>query len=109
MATRSIRITHRPTGELLAAGPLGWAIRPFEGNLYISRRHLLTSNFEPNYIPGFCPYKFFYVWLDFRWEGGVTRNLGWLYWLPNPMFPFICYRVGVPRDHPELLVEELSD
>jgi len=45
--------------------------------------------------------------LDLALENGQkVKNLGWLYWLPNPLFPFIWYRVAVPREHPELLVEE---
>jgi uncharacterized protein (DUF427 family) len=56
-------------------------------------------------MPGLCPYKFLYVWMDFSWGGRATRNLGWLYWLPNPLLPFIWFRVAVPRDHPELHVE----
>lgn len=106
---RSIRITHRPTGTLIAEGPVGWGITPFEGNYYIRKRHLRTDAFKANFIPGLCPYKFLYVWLDFRPRGGDrVRNLGWLYWLPNPLFPFIWFRVAVPRHHPELDIEELE-
>jgi hypothetical protein len=32
-----------------------------------------------------------------------------MYWLPNPLFPFIWYRVGVPADHPDLIIEKVSD
>ena len=32
-----------------------------------------------------------------------VKNLGWLYWLPNPLLPFIWFRVVVPRHHPELV------
>jgi hypothetical protein len=46
---------------LLAEGPLGWGITPFEGNFYIRRKHLRTENLRPNYVPGFCIYKFLYV------------------------------------------------
>lgn len=92
----------------IAEGPLGWGITPFEGNLYISRKYLQTDGFKPNFIPGLCPYKFLYVWLDLELpDGEKVKNLGWMYWLPNPLFPFIWYRVGVPQDHPELLVEEV--
>ena len=38
-------------------------------------------------------------------KGGPERFLGRLYWLPNPLFPFIWYRVAVPRNHPSLQVE----
>ena len=110
MAKRYIRITHRPSGTALAEGPLGWGITPFEGNLYISRKYLLTDGFKVNFVPGFCPYKFLYVWLDLALgHGHPVRNLGWLYWLPNPLFPFIWYRVAVPGVHPELAVEEVDE
>jgi len=84
-------------------------ITPFEGNLYIRRKFLFTNRFKPNFIPGICFYKFLYVWLDLKLEDDTkVSNLGWLYWLPNPLFPFIWYRVGLPREHPELLVEEFE-
>jgi hypothetical protein len=43
--------------------------------------------------------------MNFVWSGGVSRNLGWLYWFPNPLFPFIWFRVAVPGNHPELNIE----
>lgn len=110
MAKKFIRITHIPSGDILAEGPIGWGIMPFEGNLYIGRKYMRSEGFRVNYIPGLCFYKFLYVWLDYRWgDGKKTRNLGWLYWLPNPLFPFIWFRVAVPRYHPELLVEEVKE
>ncbi len=102
-----IRITHIPSGQIVAEGPRGWGITPFEGNLYIRRRHLQTRNFKVNFMPGLCIYKFLYVWLDFSWRDGTSRNLGWMYWLPNPLLPFIWFRVAVPRRHPDLLVESV--
>jgi uncharacterized protein (DUF427 family) len=108
MPRKHIRISHRGSRTTLAEGPVGWGITPFEGNYYISRKFLRTRAFKPNYIPGLCPYKFLYVWMDLNLESGEqVRNLGWLYWLPNPLFPFIWYRVGVPQHHPELAVEEI--
>lgn len=102
-----VRIKHRETGLLLAEGPLGWGITPFEGNLYIRRKHLQTNRFRANLIPGLCPYKFLYVWMDLHLENGTrVPNLGWMYWLPNPLLPFIWFRVAVPRKHPEIEVEE---
>ena len=103
-----IRITHIPSGQVVAEGPRGWGITSFEGNLYIGRRYLKTRNFKMNFLPGLCFYKFLYVWLDFSWPGGKSRNLGWMYWLPNPLFPFIWFRVAVPRHHPYLEVSLLS-
>lgn len=107
-ASRLIRIVHQPSGELIAEGPLGWGIFRFEGNYYIGKHHLRTGGFKPNYIPGLCPYKFLYVWLDLHLDDGqVVKSLGWLYWLPNPLLPFIWYRVAVPGDHPDLVIEEI--
>ncbi len=107
MAKKFIRITHKTTGARIADGPIGWGITPFEGNLYIRKKFLQTDGFRPNYIPGFCPYKFLYVWMDLKLgDSTEIKNLGWLYWLPNPIFPFIWFRVGIPRHHPELQYEE---
>jgi uncharacterized protein (DUF427 family) len=102
---KKIRITHNPSGEIIAEGPLGWGITSFEGNYYIRRKYLKTAGFKINWLPGLCIYKFLYVWLNFNWNDGKSRNLGWLYWLPNPLFPFIWFRVAVPGNHPELHVE----
>jgi len=109
MVKRIVRITHKPSGQLLAEGPIGWGITPFEGNFYISRKYLKTDGFKVNFIPGLCPYKFLYVWMDFVTpDGRKERNLGWMYWLPNPIFPFIWYRVGIPQHHPSLLIESFE-
>ncbi|MFQ5530723.1 MAG: hypothetical protein ACE5FP_10320 [Gemmatimonadota bacterium] len=106
---KQIRVTHRPSGTVLAQGPKGWGMTPFEGNVYIGRRHMRTDAFKPNYIPGVCTYKFLYVWMDLKLPGETPiRSAGWMYWLPNPLFPFIAFRVAVPRYHPEILVEELQ-
>jgi len=42
------------------------------------------------------------LWLA---TGERIRNLGWMYWLPNPLFPCIWFRVGIPQRHPEIEVE----
>lgn len=45
-------------------------------------------------------------WYHFRAEDGTkTPVIGWKYWLPNPLFPFIAFRIAVPMKHPEFLVE----
>ena len=104
---KTIRITHRPTGTLIAEGPRGWGITPFEGNLYIRKRYLRTNRLKPNFIPGFCPYKFIYVWLDLRVpDQAPVRSIGWMYWIPNPLIPFIWFRVALPRHHPDLEIVE---
>ncbi len=102
---KQVRITHKASGEIIAEGPLGWGITSFEGNYYISGKYLKTGGFKINYLPGLCFYKFFYFWMDFTWVDGKSSNLGWKYWLPNPVFPFIWFRVAVPGNHPELQIE----
>lgn len=106
MKRKCVRIKHRDTGVLIADGPVGWGITPFEGNYYVGRKYLLTDCFRVNYLPGLCPYKFLYVWLDFHGPDGLlTKNLGWMYWLPNPLLPFIWFRTAVPQSHPEIDIE----
>jgi len=102
-----VRIKHKSSGAILADGPLGWGLTPFEGNFYIRRKYLKTNQFRPNYVPGLCLYKFLYVWMDLHLDGGKRiRNLAWMYWLPNPLLPFIWFRVALPRAHPEIEIEE---
>jgi uncharacterized protein (DUF427 family) len=107
---RAIRITHRQSGEVIAEGPLGLlGITPFEGNLYIRRKYLKTEHLRPNWVPGICVYKFLYVWLDLRLPDGTREPfIGWMYWLPNPLFAFIAFRPAVARSSPALLVEDIS-
>jgi len=103
----NIRIKHSGTGTVLAEGPVGWGLTPFEGNFYIRRKYLRTDQMRVNFLPGLCPYKFLYVWMDLQLgEGKRVRNLGWMYWLPNPLLPFIWFRVALPRQHPEIDIEE---
>ncbi len=104
---KKIRVSLQSSGELLADGPLGWGITPFEGNYYISRKYLKTDRFRVNFLPGLCFYKFLYVWMDLQLDHGERiRNIAWMYWLPNPLFPFIWFRVAIPHTHPEILIEE---
>ncbi len=109
-----IRITHRPTGTVLAEGPLGWGITPFEGHYYVSRKYRRDGIFKPNFVPGLCVYKFLYVWMDLLLPNGDKGNIveekaiGWMYWLPNPLLPFIWFRLALPGDHPRLAVERFA-
>ena len=106
---KGIRLTHRPTDTLLAEGPLGWGITPFEGNFYVRSAHLKTARLKANFIPGLCPYKFLYVWLDLHLPSGTRiRNIGWRYWLPNPLLPFIWFRVALPGADPDVQVERIE-
>ena len=92
---------------MLAEGPLGWGITPFEGNFYISKKFLQTDRFRVNYLPVLCVYKFLYVWMDLQLDRDHhVRKLGWMYWLPNPLLPFIWFRVAVSGNHPEIKIEE---
>jgi hypothetical protein len=103
---QSVRTTHKPKGMYLAEGPLGWGIMPFEGSYYGSRKYLRAARFKANFLPGLCPYKFLYVWLDVALDNGeIGKNLGWMYWLANPLFPFIWFWVALPGSHPGLVVE----
>ncbi|MDH3614886.1 MAG: hypothetical protein OEQ90_00280 [Gammaproteobacteria bacterium] len=103
----NVRIKHSESGTVLAEGPVGWGITPFEGNFYIRKKYLKTDGFRANYFPGLCLYKFLYVWMDLHLgEGKRVHNIAWMYWLPNPLFPFIWFRVALPRTHPEIDIEE---
>ena len=117
----TIRLTHTPSGTILAEGPKGFGgITPFEGNFYIRRRYLRTDGFKLNGVPGLYTdvlsqligrsYKFLYMWLDLKLEGREpSKYLGWFYWLPNPLFPFIWWRVALPGNHAAVRVEVLED
>jgi len=73
--------------------PVGCDITAFESNLYMARKYLKTDRFRVNYVPGLCIYKFLYVWMDLHLDQGQrVRNVAWMYWLPNPLLPFICFR-----------------
>ncbi len=103
----NVRIKHRATATVLADGPLGWGITPFEGNLYIRKKYLQTDGFRTNYFPGLCVYKFLFVWMDLHLGADTrVRNIAWKYWFPNPLFSFIWFRVALPRTHPEIDIEE---
>ena len=106
---KRIRIIHTPTGTILAEGPSGWGITRFEGNYYVRRRYLKNGRYRSTWIPGVCTHKFFYVWLDLLIpDGDRIQGLAWFYWLPNPIFPFIWFRVALSGSHPDLHVEELG-
>jgi hypothetical protein len=102
----TIRIIHKPTNTLIAEGPIGWGITPFEGNFYISSKYIMTDKFKTAWVPGLCFYKFIYVWENFVDEDwGKDDFLGWRYILPNPLFPFIAFRLAVPANHTSITIE----
>jgi uncharacterized protein (DUF427 family) len=103
-----LRIIHKETGELIAEGLQGWQIIPFEGNYYIQKKYIKTNKFKISFVPGFCFYKFFYVWLSYQIDDKRKEKwIAWMYFLPNPLFFFIGYRIGLPKYHPSLRVEEI--
>jgi hypothetical protein len=90
----------------LVEGPLGWGITPFEGSYYVSQKYLGAARFKANLLPGRCHCKFPYVWLDLALGNGeIEQNSAWMYWLRNPLFPFIWFWVALPGSHPGLVVE----
>jgi uncharacterized protein (DUF427 family) len=108
VTTKRVRITHGRSCEI-AEGPIGWGVTPFEGGWYIRDRYVRTDGFRLTPIPGLCSYKFLHLWLDFRAkDGSESKRIGWKYVLPNPFLPFIAFRVAVPSDHPDLIVEVLD-
>ncbi len=101
-----LRITHRDSGLMLADGPAGWGMMAFESAYYIRAKHMRTDRLRVNFLPGLCVYKFLYVWMDLHLpDGGRERSLAWKYWLPNPLLPFIWFRVALPAQHPGLMYE----
>ena len=77
---------------LLAEKLLGSGMTPFEGNFYIARKYLETDRFRTNYVPGVCIYKFLHARMSLQLDDGKrVRNLAWMYWLSNPLLPFIWY------------------
>ncbi len=102
-----VRIRHTPSGILLAEGAKGGDMMPFEENFYIRKRCLMTEAFRLSFIPGICPYKGLYFWMDLRLIGQVEEeSIAWFYWRPNPLFPFIWFRVTLPGQHADLEIEE---
>lgn len=100
MSIKQVRNRHKATGMLLAEGPLGWGVTPFEGNFYIARKYLKTDRFRTNYVPGICIFKFLYVWMNLQLDDGKqVHNLAWMYWLPNPLLPFVWFRNSRSYQH----------
>ena len=52
VSRKYVQIRHSVSDSLIAEGPLGWGITPFEGNYYISSKYLLTDGFRVNWLPG---------------------------------------------------------
>ena len=106
--TQLIRIIHRPSNTLLAEGKKGWDITPFEGNYYIRKKCLVGQLFKLSAIPGLCPYKFIYLWLDLHpGDQPRVRYLAWKYIIPNPLLPFIWFRTGIYGSHQDIEIQKV--
>jgi hypothetical protein len=104
-----IQILHRPSQTVLAEGKRGWDITPFEGNYYVRKKCLIGNRFKLTLLPGLCVYKFVYLWMNLQLDGQAPISLlAWKYVIPNPLFPFIWYRVGIYGGHPEIEVREFD-
>ena len=98
-----MKVVHRSSGTVLAEGPSGWGMTRFDGGIYIRRRHLVGGAFSLGTVPGLCVYTGLYLSLDYTPpDSPIERGLGWMYVVPNPLLPFIWYRIAVPNDHPGL-------
>ena len=102
-----LSIVHRASGVELARGATGWWLTPFDNSYYVARRCLCSTRYRNRWIPGICPYKGLYHWLDWEFENSHgecyrERLLAWRYWLPNPLLPFIIGRIALPMSHPAL-------
>jgi len=103
---KHIQILHRPSQTLLAQGQQGWDITPFEGNYYVRKKCLNGARFKLTAIPGLCPYKFIYLWMDIEIENHPdARFMAWKYVIPNPLLPFIWYRAGIYGNHPDIEIK----
>lgn len=105
-SAKTITIRHTATGAVLASGPRGWGITPFEGNYYVRGKYLARERFRASPVPGLCPYKGIYHWMDLILPNGKKEGpVAWRYVLPNPLFPFIAFRVAIQGGHPDLSYE----
>jgi uncharacterized protein (DUF427 family) len=102
---RTVRVVHKETNTLIAEGIMGKGITVLEENVYIRKKLIKSGVFKPTYKPGLCSYKGVYVWMDFVFDSGEkAKKMGWMYWLPNPLFPFIWYTIAIRLNHPELKI-----
>ena len=51
MSRKCVRIRHAVSNSLIAEGPVGWAITPFEGSYYIRKKNLVTNRSRTQPLP----------------------------------------------------------
>lgn len=104
-----LRITHVPTGMLLAVGPTDRGITWFEGNYYVRRKYLCTERWRVNSVPGLCVYAFLYAGFDLWWAGRAqARRMGKKRRQSGLGFPSLAFRVAVPGNDPQIRIEPIS-
>ena len=99
------RIWHRPSGTLLVEGLKGWGITPFEGNYYIRKMYLKGDFFCRTLIPGLCPYKGIYHWLNLDLPDGQHEdNAGLALYHSKPIVPIYRLSPGASGKPPCIAV-----
>lgn len=108
---RPMALVYRPTGEIIATGRRGRGITRFEGNWYVKRALLRVRTIRPTWIPGLCPYKGLYMWVRVELPSGAILEppATWVYWLANPLLPFLFRRLGLDGSHPDIQALDLGE
>ena len=103
--SRSVEITiiHRESGAVLTQEPRGWSITPSEGNYYVKEKYLARQYFSNSAIPGLCIHKGIYHRVTLNPPNIKPEGLAtWRYVMPNPLFPFIAFSMGISGHPPAL-------
>ncbi|MEO7065445.1 MAG: hypothetical protein ABI114_00920 [Rhodanobacter sp.] len=104
-----LRVTHRPSGSLLAEGPSGRGIALFEGNYYVRRKYLCITRRKEGSPPRPCVYSFLYAGLDLWLAGRAqTESTGKSRWLTHRLVPILAFRLAFPGDDPSIRFERLT-
>ncbi len=104
-----LRITHTPSGTLLAEGPSGRGIALFEGNYYVRRKYLCIARRKEGSQPGPCVYSFLYAGLDLWLAGRAqTGSSSKRRWVTHRFVPLLAFRMAFPGDDPSIRFERLS-
>ena len=107
---KNIEIKLKETGEIIAEGKIGESITLYEGNYYIPEKYILCGRFIPSSMPLYSPNKFPMIWLDYINKSQVRiKNLAWIYNTPNPIIPVIWFRIGLPSNHPDIIISMIEE